>query len=139
MMGKYSPLEIETEDTAEILMECERAPLVEVHLDYVQRVPSRTCQIIGSEGTIRWDYYSNQVSVLCANPDATETYSHKGFERNEMYLAEMGHFLKCLDNHETPVVTFKDGRMALEIAMAARLSSKTGQTYRLASPLGELK
>lgn len=133
MMGKYSSLEIETEDTVEILMQCEGAPIVEIHLDYVQRAPSRTCQIIGSEGTIRWDYHKNRVSVHSAKVNAIETYICKSFERNQMYLAEMSHFLKCLVDLERPAVTFAEGRKVLEIALMARLASQTSRTCDMSS------
>ena len=139
MMGKCSSLEIETEDTAEILLQCEKAPIVEIHLDYVQRTPSRTCQIIGSKGTIRWDYFANQLSVYSAEAKDTETYPCKPFERNQIFLAEMEHFLKCLDGQEPPVSTFAEGREVLEIALLARLAGQTGRTYDMISASEVLK
>jgi predicted dehydrogenase len=131
MGGKYSTLEIETEDVVEILMECERAPIVEIHLDYLQRIPSRTCQIIGSEGTIRWDYFASRVEIYSTKIGHLETYCQVGFERNQMYLDAMAHFLRCLEGKERPMVTLADGRAALELALLAKQSSRDGQTYRV--------
>jgi Predicted dehydrogenases and related proteins len=45
--GKLSRLEIETEDTAAILLRFASGSIGEVHLDYVQRAYNRTCHIIG--------------------------------------------------------------------------------------------
>ena len=57
--GHLSSLEIDVEDTASILMECvvDGRPIpVHLHQDYVQRPPSRTCQVIGDEGKILVDF-----------------------------------------------------------------------------------
>jgi predicted dehydrogenase len=131
LAGKHSELEIDTEDVAEILMECERAPIVEIHLDYLQRVPSRSCQVIGELGTIRWGYYANRVDVQ--SPDASVSASREfpAFERNQMFLDEMAHFLRCLDGRETPVVSLAESRQSLEIALAALQSSRDGRVCHL--------
>ena len=62
--GKLSHLEVETEDTAALLFRFSNGTIGEVHLDYVQRAYSRTCHIIGDEGTIRWDYSTGRRSRL---------------------------------------------------------------------------
>jgi len=64
--GRVSKLEIETEDTAAIIMRFISGTIGEVHLDYIQRVYSRTCHIIGDEGTIRWDYNTGEVRYYSA-------------------------------------------------------------------------
>ena len=58
---KVSSLHIETEDTAAILLRFAHGAIGTVHLDYIQRAPSRTCRIIGEEGTILWDYFAQKV------------------------------------------------------------------------------
>ena len=65
MGGHLSSLEIDVEDTASILMECvvDGRPIpVHLHQDYVQRPPSRTCQIIGDDGKILVDFRSLSVT-----------------------------------------------------------------------------
>jgi predicted dehydrogenase len=130
MGGKYSSLEIETEDVAEILLECERAPVVEIHVDYLQHKPSRTCKIVGEKGTIYWDYYANCVEIYSAKTRTLELIEQKEFERNQMYVDEMQHFLACLIGKESPVVSIADARQSLEIALRAKQSSLDGKMYR---------
>lgn len=43
--GRQSHLEIDTEDTAALLLRFTSGAIGEIHLDYTQRVYSRTCQI----------------------------------------------------------------------------------------------
>ena len=50
--GTLSHLEIETEDVAAILLRFASGAIGQIHVDYVQRDYSRTCQIIGEEGTM---------------------------------------------------------------------------------------
>ena len=129
MSGKHSSLEIETEDIAEILLECERAPIVGIHMDYLQKKPSRTCKIIGQNGTIYWDYYMNTVNVFMVETAQIKNYYFDGFERNQMYYDELKHFISCLHRKEKPTVGLTDARKTLEIALMAKQSSLDGKEY----------
>jgi len=53
-----------------------------------------------------------------------QTFRQEGFERNDMYLAEMKHFLDCLEGRDTPVVDVGEGAEVLRIALAAREDAK---------------
>jgi scyllo-inositol 2-dehydrogenase (NAD+) len=46
-------------------------------------------------------------------------------DANDMYIAEMQHFLACVRGKETPRVTGVDGKRVLEIALAAKHSAQT--------------
>lgn len=131
MSSKQSTLEIETEDIAEILLECERAPIAGIHMDYLQRQPSRTCKIIGENGTIYWDYHMNTVSLSLADSIHGKNYHFDGFERNQMYYDELKHFIYCLHGKEKPVVGLSDARKTLEIALMAKQSSLDGKEYTI--------
>jgi myo-inositol 2-dehydrogenase / D-chiro-inositol 1-dehydrogenase len=47
------------------------------------------------------------------------------------YLAEIDHFVDCVDKGTAPLVGYRDGREALRLADAAFESMRTGQTVRL--------
>lgn len=47
------------------------------------------------------------------------------------YLAEIDHFVDCVENNRTPMVGYADGRAALALADAALESLKTGRTVAL--------
>jgi len=47
------------------------------------------------------------------------------------YLAEIDHFVDCVEQGTAPLATYRDGREALALADAALESLKTGQTVRL--------
>ena len=129
MGGQLSQLEMDADDTASILMECMvggKSIPVYVHLDFVQRPPSRKCSIIGEEGKIFWDYYSNCVNLYTVEKKQWESFQFDDFQRNDMFLNEIKHFVACLEGKEEPVVDINEGLKSLRIALAARHSLESG-------------
>lgn len=49
----------------------------------------------------------------------------EGFERNDLFLSEMSHFIEVITGDEDPVCGMQDGIRALQIALAARNSTLT--------------
>lgn len=50
---------------------------------------------------------------------------------NYGFHAEMAHFVDCVQNDRTPLVTGEDGRVVLEVLFAAYESARTGQRMKL--------
>jgi len=122
--GKYSRLEIETEDVAAMLLRFEKGAVGEIHLDYVQRAYSRTCQIIGEAGTIHWDYTAGTVRWYLASDKSWHFFGNpQGWTSNDMYLEEMRHFLGCLNGIEQSMLDVFDAARVLKIALAAKHSA----------------
>jgi predicted dehydrogenase len=132
--GHLSSLEIDVEDTASILMEymVDGLPVpVHVHQDYVQRPPSRTCQVIGDQGKILLDFHGPSVKIFDGVGQLAESRAFEGFQRNQLFLDELKHFLACVKGDETPKVTVRDGGQSLRMALAAKESLATGDVVRL--------
>lgn len=132
--GHLSRLEIDAEDTASSLMECNiegKSIPIHLHQDFIQCPPSRTCQIIGDEGKILVDLRTPTVNVFDSQGDHAETSFYEGFQRNQLFLDEMRHFLECLQRKQTPLVTVRDGAQSLRMALAARESLSTRQVVEL--------
>jgi len=130
--GKLSSLEIDTEDTAEILLWFKSGAMAEVHLDYVQRSYGRSCQIIGEEGTILWDFSDKQVKLYSAETKEWQAFPDElDYDTNQMYVEEMKHFIQCLEGKAKPMQDINGGKKILEIALAAKESTKTGKVINL--------
>lgn len=135
MTGQVSQLEIDTDDIAEILVRFASGAMAEIHLDYLRPIRGRSCQLIGDEGFAIWQAEGK-------NPERSIMELHRldGFNEqqtldtdlNEMYIEEMRHFIKCIKGQEKPLVDGASAKRVLEIAMAAKTSSQTGRTVRLA-------
>lgn len=132
--GHLSSLELDVEDISSILMECSvdgRMVPVHLHQDYVQRPPSRTCQIIGDEGKILVDIGSLSVTVFDRLGSLKESSTYAGFERNQLFLDEIKNFFDRIQGKLTPIVSLRDGAQSLRMALAAKSSLQTGQIITL--------
>ena len=123
-------LNLEVEDTAEIGLQFASGATAFVHLDFVQRPHRHELEIIGAEGTIRWDYANGgMVELFRSSSNRWESiYTAQGFERNDMFLAEMHHFREVVKGAADPRCPLADGLAALELALAALRSGKEGRT-----------
>ena len=122
---KLSGLEIDTEDTAALLLRFQSGAIGEIHLDYVQRAYSRTCQIIGDQGTLHWDYSTGQVRFYSAHNQQWQIYANPSeWQPNQMYIDEMAHFLNCLAGTEKPVLDLFEAAQVLQLALAAKVAAR---------------
>jgi len=125
--GKYSDLEIDTEDTAEIVMSY-ADKVVAVHLDYVQRPAERWCEIIGTRGRIHADLFARSARYFDAERGIWHHAEGVG-ALEESYKTEMRCLVDCVEGRATPVI---DGRIA---AKSLLLADKARASMRRGSPV----
>lgn len=137
--GHVSPLEIDVEDIAEIGLKFSNGAVGGVHLNYVQRSPRHTLEIVGTQGTLRWDNadgvlhfskFSSTFGSFSDNPPAPvlQTFAPPdGFERNQLFVSQTRHFVETVRGESEPVCTLEDGIMALRLALGAVKSEKSGR------------
>ncbi len=132
LADKISNLKIDVEDVAEILIKFSKGTTGEVHLDYLQRIPRRTLEIIGEQGTILWNYFDGELKVFTVKNKKWKTYSlPRDFERNQMFMDEMKHFISCLRQRKGTIIPIAVGLLSLKMALAAKKSAKTGKLLKL--------
>lgn len=132
--GHLSRLDLDVEDSVSLLFECRHAdnPLpVHVHLDFLQRPPQRVCEVVGDGGRIRYDYYANLVQFDTAHPKRETLHRFDGFDRNQMFLDELRHFLDCLKGEARPVVDLREAISNMRVAEAALQSLATGRAVEM--------
>jgi predicted dehydrogenase len=146
--GRLSDLQIDVEDTAEIGIRFDNGALGSLHLDYNQQPPSHHLEIIGAQGTLRWDNAGGgadgaadgAVALYRSSAQRWEYFpAPPGFERNHLFLDEMRHFLAVLRRMEQPACTLEDGLQALNLALAAIESAQTRQISGLKPDESPLK
>jgi predicted dehydrogenase len=117
--GKLSLLEIETEDTAEILLRFASGAIGSVHVDYLQREYVCELKIIGERGSLAWRYRPTCVRLLRENEGWTTVFEEQIPDVNAMYVAELQHFFDALHRAVPPVNGLDEAAATLETALAA--------------------
>jgi predicted dehydrogenase len=127
--GHLSDLEMETEDAAAIVLHLANGVIAEVHLDCIQRGYARSCKLIGTHGTLIWDFKEG-VRWFEGATKAWQEFKIMP-EPNEMYVEEMRHVLACVRGETAPLVDGVSGQRVLEIALAAKRSAQIKQLVEL--------
>jgi predicted dehydrogenase len=128
--GHLSELEIDVEDSVQVLMKCSDIP-ISIQLDYLQWPPRSEISITGDIGSIQCNLNTMEVVVNNRISKNTETYDFPGFNRNDLFLDEMKNFLAFTSGDEDPVVNFIDGASSLRVALAAKNSMISGNPIKL--------
>lgn len=129
---RLSDLELGVEDVAEITLAFESGALASVHLDYVRRPPEHGLEVVGTSGTVAWS--TGDGAARSYDPE-TETWTRHepppGLGRNDLFLAEMEHFLACAAGEGEPCCDLEDGVRTLRVALAALESARSGRKVRV--------
>jgi len=130
--GRLGDLELEVEDTAEIGLQFACGAVASVHLDYLQRPAAHRLEIVCTEGTIDWNNATGAVRFYRASTDLWESFlAPVGFDRNDLFLAELRNFLAIERGLEEPFCTLRDGIEAVRIVPAFYQGAQTGQRVKL--------
>lgn len=135
MLGYRSGLEIDTEDTAQILLRFENDVLGNVHLNYCEYPQRHFITIIGQEGRIDWRPDGPAILKDAMGRESSSFHLPKDFTRNQMFKDELQHFIRCIDENITPDCTLDDGIAGLKIAIAAKKAAREKRTILLSSEL----
>jgi predicted dehydrogenase len=123
--GHHSSLEIDVEDVASTLMECQvggRSLPVHLQQDYLQRPASRECEVIGDNGKVIMDLAGLELTRYGRDGLLAETREWQGFDRNQLFLDQARHFLECVETRCKPLADLADGVWSLRMALAAKES-----------------
>lgn len=130
--GKLSKLDIDADDTYQILLNFKNGALASVLIDLIQRFANRYCKMISEEGLIIWDWSTRQVEIFTAKDKKLIRYpereGYKGYLTTieQMYADEINQFVKAIEGKAEYPHSFKDEKKVLEILYAAEKSSQTG-------------
>ncbi len=127
MADHIGDLDMNVEDSAEILLLSPNRGIAETHIDYLRPERVRTYEIIGSKGMITWTGRGKNpehciIQCYQRDTDSWETYEFEA-DLNEMYVNEMLHFLACIRGEEQPSMDARHGMEILSLALAAKQSA----------------
>ncbi len=126
-----SRLDMDAEDTAAVLLRFASGAIGVIQLDCVQRAPSRSCRIVGEEGTILWDGMARRLTWHTAAAGRWQEFAYTDFDRNDRDLAEMRHVVAAWQGAEPPAVDVAEGAEVLKLALLARASAAAPQLQQV--------
>ena len=131
-IGKLSDLEVDVDDTAEIVLRFADGKLGTVHLDYAQQPPSHQFEIEGTRGSLQCDLLAGTTRLYRAGgADWEDLPLPAGWERNTMFLDEMRHFLAIVRSEAQPACTLEEGILVMQMIEAVKRSSHSGRVISL--------
>lgn len=121
-------LRIETESVAQLTLRCESGVLGQVHMDYVRRGYGRSFEVVGTKGTLTWDYLNATVHRDVGAGRLETLHVANGFQRNEMFVEHMKRFISRVRAPEIPATSsLGDSVAVLRLALAGHLSDSEGR------------
>ena len=125
--SKKSLINTTTEQNIETLFKYKDGFMAELHLDFIQLPPKRTWEIIGDNGRLEFDYYSNKLTIFKLNYNktsfTTKVYDYsKSFDRNNLFIDEMSDFINSIKHNSPTKIQLEDGIINLKILSAMHTS-----------------
>ena len=123
-------LDIDVEDSVDMIFESEQGYSVSVHLDFNTRNTRRKCTARCSNGNLTWDAVENKVIWQPAGgTKENETYQNDG---DYIYREQLKHYFNCIENEKLPSVSIHDGVAVLNMIESAKKSHRLNEQVSLA-------
>lgn len=137
--GKLSRLEVDVDDVSSSLLEFRgregRVLPVRLHQDFLQRPPERRLLIVGERGKLEWSLSARSLRRFGERGEPCESHDYSELPRNQLFEAELAHFLECVEQGQTPSVTLQSGALSLAIALAILESQASGMPVNVSGVL----
>ncbi len=137
--GKLSNLEVDVDDVSSSLLEFRgsegRVLPVRLHQDFVQRPGERHLVLVGDAGKLEWSLSGRSLRRWSASGELCETHDYSGLPRNQLFEAELAHFLNCVERGESPNVSLASGAESLAVALSILESQQSGMPVNVGAVL----
>jgi predicted dehydrogenase len=126
-----TPLRIDVPAGVDLLLQHRNRAVANLHLDFYQRPPQRSYEIVGSHGRAMLDYHAGRLTrheyrgddsvtpAGCEIADPTEVVDiPQGWDRNDLFLDEVRYFVDCIGTGRSPVPGLDEGVACAVLAAA---------------------
>ena len=129
--GKFSSLDMQAEDLAEIVCTHDPPALSRVHVDCIRRGYHRCLEIFGEQGEAVWDYGQGWLELRRPGSETLRVEDPPDWERDQMFRKQMAHWLAVLAGQEEPMAGLDQGIRATRLALAAKRAAQEQRTVEL--------
>ncbi|OGP21344.1 MAG: hypothetical protein A2054_08110 [Deltaproteobacteria bacterium GWA2_55_10] len=118
-VDKVSDLEMDVEDLAMGIFRFRNGVYANWQTDFLQRANQHRIIIAGSRGTIKADLIDGIVETY--STELGKWYTGRlTYQVNDMYVAEMKHFMDCIERRIVPCADIKEGHKTLKLALQVK-------------------
>ena len=128
-IGHLSDFDIDVEDTAYITlgfqsMRGTKEVVASLMMDFIRCDATRTCTVIGNEGTLHWNGLTGTVEQFTPGAQGWIEVVHHPHGRDDSYRAQWAHFLHCVQLGDRPLADGDAGLAVLNVVEAAKQSAQ---------------
>ena len=123
-VDQLSDLEMDADDTVDIVLEMDDCRRVLIHLDFLNPVSLRKGSILFKKGLLEYDYFKGEIHFTDYEQKTKELIYSTDEAYDAQYKMQMKHFLE--DSHDIGCTLFQ-GIEVMEIIDACEKSSKDGR------------
>ena len=128
VLSKRSELDISGDDVSNLLLTHSSGLTGHLQLDMASPVYRCEVEVMTSKSILKWSYSKGILENHFPDKNIIIDKLPDNFERNDLFMSHMDHFLKRLsDNSLPPLCSFNDGIAALRTAICLRESSDKGK------------
>lgn len=124
--GTYNFKDIDVEDLVTMTMQYEKKNIiVNINLDFIQRVPSRQCKFIGSKGTIIWNLLKNEIEIFKIKTNKWKIIEHSPIvDIYASYFNEIKYFINLISKPKKNISDLSEGIDTIKIIQCSKKSIK---------------
>lgn len=132
-LGKHLDLPTDMDDAYGIVARFESGLMANVLIDVVARYPIREGRLLSQAGSIDWDFDTNRLRHYDGDKQFWRDYkaAARGFNIEEMYVAEIDSFLKACTGGAAWSHTYRHDRDLGRILLACERSNELGARVQL--------
>ena len=130
-LARLGALELDVEDTVEMVVTFESGAMASIHQDMLQRPAVRSARFVGDCGSIVTDLLSGTVTVSTPGQVPRLVNDPARADVSLTYVSQMEDFLAAITESRQPRVPLAEGIGALELATAALASARQGREVTL--------
>lgn len=108
-----SSLEIDSDDSACIIMARSNGPITTVRVDYVSRKPVRRYTVVGDRGTATWDLHASKIVLDDWSGSKSIDLPEGAFDVSKTYICAMKELLSAIGNKRPSSQPLEEGLRAL--------------------------
>ena len=122
-IGKFSDLNVTSDDQCSSILKLKNGIIAELHLDYFSKPYYKRLKIRGTKGTLYWNSDENKIKFFNIKRNKwnlvsiKNNYSLMSKNVNQMYVEQLRYFLKCVTERNTPKNNIDEASNILSMAL----------------------